>query len=347
MEDPRPLSRVSSTVSLDRASSRASVESEATQQGLFAAPSSKRRNLTTRTNDTLLDQVDEDDDLESIREGRLRLFSGSECAPTDEELSVAGDDQDDDSTASGSVTAQSAEINATLRHINATIHDYRFGPIPQFNNLTIDESISNSSMRESRAKKQQTAAMTTRQTVVQAEIADNSFNTSTTGARKGRGRPPKGPPTNRKQQRKGDDEPDAEVNESESESEKSSIASGSRDRRRKSARRTAQQQTAAVRRQNSSSRESSPALHDTSLNTSAYNLRERLNSSHASADTSSSSDVNRSMRSAAAASGGNRRGSPARRGGAQQQGISSSHRRDPSGRSSARLLNTSLHSKHH
>ena len=86
VEDTRPLSRVSSLLSTDRAQSRLSVESDLMHK-LFAT-SSKRRILTTRPNDTLLEQADEEEELVA---GRLRLFAGSECAPTDEETSVVGD----------------------------------------------------------------------------------------------------------------------------------------------------------------------------------------------------------------------------------------------------------------
>ena len=150
-EDTRPLSRVSSSLSTDRAPSRSSVESDSMQR-LFAT-SSKRRNLTTRTNDALLEQADEDeeDELETGQSGHLRLFAGSECAPTDEELSVAGDgdDRDDEgSVAAGSVTARTSQINATLR-------DDRFGLIPHFDDLTIhEESASSASPQEPRKKKQ-------------------------------------------------------------------------------------------------------------------------------------------------------------------------------------------------
>ena len=336
VEDTRPLSRVSSSLSTDRAPSRSSVESDS-MHGLFAT-SSKRRNLTTRTNDTFLEQAD-DDDEDELEAGRLRLFAGSECAPTDEEMSVAGDDREDgESVAAGSVTARTSQINATVR-------DDRFGPIPHFDDLTIhEESSSSSSAQDLRKKKQQKSAVAA---AAAAAIppqfqGDSSLNTSTSAPRKVRGRPHKRPPSDSKQQRRNEDEPaDEELNESTSGD--SSIASGSRDRRRKSARRSAQKQPAA--RQRSSSRESSPSAHNTSLNSSAYNLRERLNTSRASADTSGSSDLNRSTRSSASnAPGGNRRNSPARSGGAQQQpGSSLSRRADPSDR---RMMDTSRHQKH-
>ena len=332
MEDTRPLSRVSSSLSTDRAPSRSSVESDS-MHGLFAT-SSKRRNLTTRTNDTLLEQADEDEE-EELEAGRLRLFASSECAPTDEETSVAGDDREDDElVAAGSVTARTSQINATVR-------DDRFGLIPHFDDLTIhEESASSSSAQEPRKKRQKKSAAAA--AVAPSFHGDTSLNTSTSGPRRGRGRgrPVKGPPSGSKQQRRNEEEPsDEELNESASGD--SSSASGSRDRGSKSARRSAQKQPRQpAARQRSSSRKSSPSAHNTSLNSSAYNLRERLNTSRASADTSASSDLNRSTRSAASNAGGNRRGGGAQ----QQQPASSSNRRaDPSDR---RIMDTSRHQKH-